>query len=65
LGDFFKNSSGHPAQGRCYGHIFPAIFAEKMELFSQNRYDHIFAQFSFVLRQKRQFFRQFFWLKYF
>jgi hypothetical protein len=47
--------------GRCYDHnflrFFP-IFGEKFGVFLENQcYDQFFSKFSFVLSQKRQFFR--------
>jgi hypothetical protein len=48
-------------RGRCYDHNFLRflpIFGEKIGVFLKNQcYDHNFASFSFVLSQKRQFFR--------
>jgi hypothetical protein len=41
-------------------------FLQKMAFFSKNQcYDQHFSKFSFVSSQKRQFFRQIFWRKYF
>jgi hypothetical protein len=41
------------------------IFGENIGVFLKNQcYDQIFAQFCFVLSQKRQFFRQKIWRKY-
>jgi hypothetical protein len=49
------------ARGRCYDHnflrFFP-IFSEKIGvLLKYQCYDQLFSKFSFVLSQKRQFFR--------
>jgi hypothetical protein len=58
-----------PSRGRCYDHNFLRflpIFCEKIGVFLKNRcYDQNFAYFSFVLSQKRQFFRLIFRRKYF
>jgi hypothetical protein len=44
-------------RGRCYDHNF----GEKIGVFLKNQcYDQMFAKFSFVLSQKRQFFAEFF-----
>jgi hypothetical protein len=55
-------------RGRCYDHnvrrFFP-IFGEKIGVFLKNQcYDQLFSKFSFVLSQKRQFFRKNFRRKY-
>jgi hypothetical protein len=50
--------------GRCYDHIFLqflTIFREKFGVFLKNQcHDQNFANFSFVLSQKRHFFAEFF-----
>jgi hypothetical protein len=55
--------------GRCYDHnflrFFP-IFGEKIDVFLKYQcYDQLFSKFSFVLSQKRRFFRKIFRRKYF
>jgi hypothetical protein len=55
--------------GQCYDQNFcdfRQFSAKKIGVFLINQcHDEIFAKFSFVLSQKRQFFRQIFWRKYF
>jgi hypothetical protein len=62
-------SENETSGGRCYHHnflrFFP-IFGEKIGVFHKYQcYDQLFSKFSFVLSQKRRFFRKIFRRKYF
>jgi hypothetical protein len=60
LGDFFTNSSGHPGVDvmiTIFRNFYP-FSAKKLAFFSKTNVTiTIFAKTSFVLRQKRQYFR--------